>query len=300
MTATRSGWYPDPHQAGGSGDLERWWDGTSWTEYTRTKYTPPAEPTAPFGAPGPAATPPRGRRGGRVAAAVAAGALLVGGAVVGGVVLLGGDDDGGSPPNQAEPSASVPADPPGQDGNKQREPDGQPPQEREPTDQPGRSDVAVDSALGISLPVPEGFRNQSTADRAYVSTDPYQCATSDSGVCVSAGAYTLAGKGTIPRAAAERDIAANAADAYGEIKGHRQVRAERVTVAGKEGYLVRWTVDAAKGPDGVVQTVAFPSPVSGTMTIVRLGFDDTDRAPELSVMDTIVEGIRAAGPKNGV
>ncbi|MFD3827410.1 DUF2510 domain-containing protein, partial [Streptomyces sp. NPDC058625] len=40
------GWYPDPHAP----HLERWWDGTVWTEHRRT-------PEAPGGAGPP---PPRG------------------------------------------------------------------------------------------------------------------------------------------------------------------------------------------------------------------------------------------------
>ncbi|WP_443070475.1 DUF2510 domain-containing protein, partial [Streptomyces sp. Z38] len=52
-----SGWYPDPHAP----HLERWWDGTAWTEHRRT----PASGSAPaagagaggFGAPSVLHTP---------------------------------------------------------------------------------------------------------------------------------------------------------------------------------------------------------------------------------------------------
>ncbi|MZE80665.1 DUF2510 domain-containing protein, partial [Streptomyces sp. SID5475] len=32
---TPPGWYPDPGHTGGGPALERWWDGSGWTDHTR-------------------------------------------------------------------------------------------------------------------------------------------------------------------------------------------------------------------------------------------------------------------------
>ncbi|MDX3358033.1 DUF2510 domain-containing protein, partial [Streptomyces sp. ME01-24h] len=111
---TPPGWYPEPGQTGDGPALERWWDGTEWTEYTRTAQ-PPAQG---FAAPGTPGAPPYpadvlsggggGRRGGVIATAVVA-ALVVAGAVIGGVVALGGGDD--APAAAPGPSASGPPSP---------------------------------------------------------------------------------------------------------------------------------------------------------------------------------------------
>ncbi|WP_425583603.1 DUF2510 domain-containing protein, partial [Streptomyces macrosporus] len=47
-TTTPPGWYPDPGHTGPGPAPDRWWDGSAWTEHTRTS------PTAP----GPAAVLP--------------------------------------------------------------------------------------------------------------------------------------------------------------------------------------------------------------------------------------------------
>lgn len=66
-------------------------------------------------------------------------------------------------------------------------------------------------------------------------------------------------------------------------------------MAGQQGYLVRWKVVTKNGDDGYVQSLAFPSPRSKDMlVVVRSGFDINSKAPELSVMDEITKGIKAA------
>ena len=219
--------------------------------------------------------------------AAAGGAVLLAGAVAGGLYLLNQDDD---KPERAAPAASATA--PGS---------AQTPGGSKPLQTPaGPGAAAVDTNLGISLPIPDGWQRQETGERgnAYISTDPYPCTESPSGICVTAGVYTGTGSGSDPKAAAEQDIAKNAEESYGKSRDHRQTRAGKVTVAGQPGYLVRWRVDAAEGNDGYVQSVAFVSPVNGRMTIVRFGFDDTSNAPDLSLMDEILKGIRAVGPPN--
>lgn len=302
VSITPSGWYPDPGQTPGAPPRERWWDGTSWTDYIRSAPSPAPDQIQHPGFPAQQPSPGGGGRRSVVVGAVAGAVLLVGG-VITGLVLLGDDDEDRG---QARPSASATTTPsPGADDPGSATPGtGQPStgQPGSPSRQPNPGTAVVDARLGVSLPLPQGWQQQNTSPEggAYISTDPYPCEGASTGICVSAGVYTLPGSGTDPKAAAEQDIAENAKSSYGERNGHDQVKAEEVTVAGRPGYLVRWKVDVAEGPDGYVQSVAFASPASNRMVLVRFGFDDTPEAPGLTLMDQILSGIRAAGPPNGV
>lgn len=299
MSITPSGWYPDPGQSPDRPALERWWNGTTWTEYTRT--APQQAPGAGYGHPGPpqsgfppAGPPPGGGRRSGVVVVAVAGALLLAAAVAGGVVLLNQDD--GSP-GQASPSASASG--PASSGGAATPPSPGPTDGTRPPADPGGP--VVDTNLGVSLPVPDGWQRQATEQgNAYVSISPYTCQEASSGTCVAAGVYTGGGSGTDAKAAAEGDIDDNAKASYGTVKGHRETKAGKVTVAGKPGYLVRWKVSTQDGPEGFVQSVAFPSPLNGRMVIVRFGFDDKPDAPKLTLMDEILRGIRAVTPANGV
>ncbi|MEU4895908.1 DUF2510 domain-containing protein [Streptomyces sp. NPDC044780] len=307
---TPPGWYPDPGYAGSGPAMERWWDGAAWTEYTRDA-SGAADPA--FGPPPPPYPPGRqqGRgRGPKIAAlAVAVGVVVA--AIVGGIVLLGDDGDGGgsaqagsassssAPQDGGGPDPGVPAPDSPSDG---------------PTDAPSAApsydpDIAPDPVNGISLPVLDGWQaGRSSSGGAGVTTSRYPCPGDPSTDCVRGGAFSRTATGyqaTSAKGIAEEDIAQNAEESYGQdedtdrkayggITSHKQLKESAVDVAGQKGYLVRWKVVTKKGDDGIVQSVAFPSPtVPDTMVVVRFGFDASDEAPPLSDMDKIVKGIEA-------
>jgi hypothetical protein len=163
---------------------------------------------------------------------------------------------------------------------------------------------ATDAASGIDLPVPSGWKGQSGLEGAGVTTGQYPCPADSTQTCVRGGVFSapaasLEDTGTTAKEVAQQDIAANAQESYGKIYGsitsHQQLKSASVKVAGKQGFLVRWKVITSKGDDGYVQSLAFPSPsASGQMVVVRSGFDVNSKAPSLSVLDTIVSGIKAA------
>lgn len=87
------GWYRDP-----SGPhLERWWDGTAWTEHRR----PPELPAPPV----PVADGASGRA---KAIAVTSAAVVLVVAIVTGAVVLGRDDGGGGSDPIADPTIATP------------------------------------------------------------------------------------------------------------------------------------------------------------------------------------------------
>ncbi|MFE2377362.1 DUF2510 domain-containing protein [Streptomyces sp. NPDC059398] len=300
------GWHRDPGYTGIGPVQERWWDGAQWTDQLRV---PPADTR---------------RRRLRIGAAVTA-AVVVLAAVGGGIYLLTNGSDSGHTPDAATAPSGAPSRPgmPGgsggsgqngggsegnggnQDGGGQGGGDQDPGQQAPPTE----DGYATDAASGISIPVPKGWTGQSGTVGAGVTIGKYTCPDGKDtdgkpAQCVRGGVFSepaiaLKISATDPKTVAKKDIAGNAKESYGEtssgITSHQLLKSEAVTVAGQQGYLVRWKVVTKKGDDGYVQSLAFPSPqADGELIVVRSGFDVNAKAPALSVMDEITKGIKEA------
>ncbi|MFI5531067.1 DUF2510 domain-containing protein [Kitasatospora sp. NPDC051853] len=159
--------------------------------------------------------------------------------------------------------------------------------------------LAVDVVNKLSLSVPSGWKSGTTKDGfAAMSVGSYTCASGD-GECSLGGANTGQLQGGDPKQAAEQDINAAAEQAYGKIKSHEQLKSEPIAVDGRDGWLVRWKVDAPEGNDGYVQTVVFPTADGKGLATLHLGFDIADKAPTLSQMDKIVESVKAFNGRIG-
>ncbi|MET8686532.1 DUF2510 domain-containing protein [Streptomyces sp. NPDC004732] len=295
---TPPGWYPDPHQP----SVERWWDGSAWTEHRRTPEPTQVAPAHQgFGPPQattsvmPVAAPGGGRA--KAVALGVAGVVLVGAIVAGVVTLGGGDDDpqGGGPAPSA-PAESTPA--PAVSEKKTESPAADP-----------DPDTLVDDLNGITLPVPKGWEkdDDSFGGGATIQTPDVIDCPGDSGLCregtVTSNTVTGTDE-TDPKALALGDIEDAADDAYdkdkldnepyGGITSHEKVQEGQVAVAGRSGYSVRWRVHTAKGDGGYVQSLAFASSVgSESMVIVRFAVGAGDDAPPVSVLDEITQGIRS-------
>ncbi|WP_405783857.1 DUF2510 domain-containing protein [Streptomyces sp. NBC_00859] len=297
------GWHKDPGYTGIGPAQERWWDGAQWTDQLRAA---PADTR---------------RRRARIGAAVTA-AVVVLAAVGGGIYLLTDGPDSGHAPDAATAPSKAPSGAPerpgmpdgsggssegdGGDGGSGNGGEQDPGQQQPPQTEDG---YATDAASGISIPVPKGWTGESGTVGAGVTIGKYTC-PSGSGTggkaakCVRGGVFSepavaLKISATNARAAAEKDIAGNAKESYGDtssgITSHKLLKSAAVTVAGQKGYLVRWKVVTKKGDDGYVQSLAFPSPqAEGMLIVVRSGFDINAKAPALSVMDDITKGIKAA------
>ncbi|MEV5458945.1 DUF2510 domain-containing protein [Streptomyces cellulosae] len=239
------GWYADPHAP----HLERWWDGTGWTEHRRTPgagsgpaaasgagaggFGPPGVPSAPgtpgpYGAPGgfgpPVAasgggsTGGSGRSGGsggsgggvKAVALTAAGAVLVA-AVVAGAVALTRDD--GDPEVRTGPSPTAPA-PTTQSTQPSPSPS---------TSQPAPEDegVVVDELNGVTFPLLDGWvRPRHVVEKdAVMTTDGTHDCPGEGTLCrggMVISRTVTATDETSPRALAEADITEAAEEAFDE------------------------------------------------------------------------------------
>ncbi|MFJ7625117.1 DUF2510 domain-containing protein [Streptomyces sp. NPDC097595] len=296
MTQTSPpGWHPDPGYSGFGPRHERWWDGTQWTDHLRV---PPAAV--------------RSRRI-RVGAGITA-AVVVLAAIGGGVYLLTDDSDGKSDTTATAPSASPTPGPdrqrgggPGGGGNGDERGGGNGGGSSEAPEQGGpeiEDGYATDLASGISIPVPDGWKGESGMG-AGVTTGSYACPGDTEQKCVRGGVFSAPAEALklttkTAKATAEKDIETNANESYGEkiyggITSHEELKSEAVTVAGQQGYRVRWKVVTKNGDDGYVESLVFPSPLAKDMLVViRSGFDINSKAPSLSVLDKITKGIKAA------
>ncbi|MGW5463711.1 DUF2510 domain-containing protein [Streptomyces sp. NPDC003996] len=166
-----------------------------------------------------------------------------------------------------------------------------------------------DPVNGISLPVPDGWTGQTISVGAEVtSDDSYKCPGNSTQTCTPGGAYSapaqaLGIKGDTAEKVAKADIAANAKQSYGgttygSITSHQVLGSGAVTVAGQKGYMVRWKAVTSKGADGLVESVAFPSPDdTKQIVVVRFGIDVGQKT---SVIDEILKGIKvSSGGGNG-
>ena len=282
--------------------MERWWDGTTWTEYTRTAPVPVGQPAYPYPTADVIASPGGGgRRPGAVVVAIVVALVIIGG-VVAGIMVLGkgssdNDADGGPTPSATHTR------PPGTDA---------PDDPSDPGTRGRTSGAAVDGNDGISLPVLSGWKgnDSSPTSAASLVTGEYQCPGDHTKSCVRGGVFaqpaeSLKLTSTDPQEAAEQDIAGNAkdsygADIYGPTTSHRELASQAVTVAGQKGYMVRWKVVTKSGTDGYVESLAFPSPSGGgRLVLVRFGFDVGGQAPGLDTMDRITQGIKADSSGSG-
>lgn len=309
-TTTPPGWYPEPGHTGNGPAMERWWDGTTWTEYTRTAPVAAGVPQPYPGYPSDviASGGGGGRRTSTVVIAIVAALVLIGG-VVAGIVVLGksGDDNDAKAKNPPAPSASAPDR--GQVPSPQGSPDPNLPGVPQDPGARGDGTQAIDAYDGVSLPVLSGWQGSSGSSAApgvgaNVVIGNYPCPGDSKQVCVRGGAFAepaaaLKLKSTTAEAAAKEDIAPNAAnsystDIYGATTSHQQVLSKAVTVAGQQGYLVRWKIATKSGTGGYVQSLVFPSPSdSKKLVVVRFGFDIGGQSPSVDLMDQITQGIKA-------
>ncbi|MFC1404787.1 MULTISPECIES: DUF2510 domain-containing protein [Streptacidiphilus] len=312
-TTTPAGWYPDPKPADPTNPGQRWWNGTEWTVSTKTDEPLSVETDVPK-------QRSRPRRATVVAGTVAALLGLGIGSLTTYLIMDGSDNGttkaavstpgngGGNGGLFGEGGSGGSSGGSGSTGGSGNLPGGSTGGSTGGDGSTGgsggtstSSTTAYDIVDGISLPIPSGWTGGTTTDGfASMYVGSYTCAGSTSGsssTCSLGGANTETLKASVSagaKAAAEADIAAAAKEAYNDLNSHTVLESQAVTVAGRSGYLIRWKVDAKVGNDGTVETVVFPTSDNKSLVAVHLGFDTAAKAPDVSVMDTIVSGIKDA------
>ncbi|WP_432175566.1 DUF2510 domain-containing protein [Streptomyces sp. Tue6028] len=284
------GWYRDPSYP----LVERWWDGTAWTDHRR-------QPEVPMQPPAPPAPSGNGGSGRAKAVALTAAGVVLVASIATGAVLLGKDDGKGEAATKTTPTAPAPA-----TGTGSPSPSAS--ASASPSEDPSK---VVDELNGITLPLLDGWvRPKYVAEDDMVMTTPgtYDC-PGDPGLCRHGRVLSrtvTANDEKSPKILAEQDIE-DAADAsydrdlvdsrpYRGITSHQVVKSGQVAVAGRAGYFVRWRVRTGVGPGGYVESLAFPSSVgSESLVIVRFAFDAGPDGPPLADMDRITKGIRPVG-----
>ncbi|GAA2107417.1 hypothetical protein GCM10009759_46500 [Kitasatospora saccharophila] len=306
-TPTPPGWYPVP----GTGQ-ERWWDGTAWTDshrqaglvndaVTQTWQVAPGPPppptTLPFQPPFQPGPPP-GRSGrGPLIATVSVAVLLLAG-VVGAVVWAVQPDD----PKKAGPAptitvgVSTPAasDPP---RSPSPTPDADDTSADDTDSSPAPALQLADKAHGWGVPLPDGWTAEPANERATVVEifGQYACEQSES-LCLRGQFAVVADSvdAADAQAAAERAMTDFAAVAFGTLRTHREESAGTLTVAGSEGWAIRWYVEPEQGAAGFAVVAAVPDPDGSGYVILRGGVDDDPKAPDPAVLDDIIQGITTA------
>jgi hypothetical protein len=310
--AASSGWYPTGETGPDGLPVERWWDGAAWSAMVR-----------PLGG-GTGIGPGGGRRKSAARSLIAAAVVIVlvggglgayfalhksntsntastssqptpnsgptgnggfggGGGTNGGLGGGGGEGGGGS--------TSTPS--------------------PEPTVTGGSGQTVSDPYDALTIPVPSGWTGSSGSTSGEgtwptLSTGPYTCpaalASSNGGSsgssaaeeCTRGGVNFATTSGSAAQSVATSTIADLAKGNYGTLSSHKVVSQGAITVAGRAGYQVTWSVvPDYTGPGGTVEGIALPVPgETGYFTLIDIGVDNSSQAPSLSSVNSgIIQGI---------
>jgi hypothetical protein len=169
----------------------------------------------------------------------------------------------------------------------------------------GSGQTVSDPIDGLTIPLPSGWTGTSGSTSGNgswptLSTGPYTCpsalasengSTSNSSstlTCTRGGVNFTIDKGSTAQGVATADIAAMAKGNYGTITAHTVVSQGAVTVAGRSGYQVTWSVTPNySGPSGTVELIAMPLPgESGYFTLIDVGVDQSSQAPTIATVNS--------------
>ncbi|MBR7826419.1 DUF2510 domain-containing protein [Actinospica sp. MGRD01-02] len=300
------GWYPTGETGPDGLPVERWWDGSGWSAMVR-----------PLGS-GDAGTP---GGGGRRSSAFRA---LISTAVV--VVLIGGgigayfafhNDSSSTTASSGSQPTTGPTGGfgggngsggfgggnggPGSGSSSSASP--------EPTVTGGSGKTVSDPIDGLNIPVPSGWTGQSGSTSGNgswptLSTGTYTCPSalaSENGTtsgstpqCTRGGVNFTTTSGSSAQSVATSDIASMAKGNYGTLSAHKVTGQGAITVAGRSGYEVTWSVTPDySGPSGTVELIALPvTGESGYYTLIDIGVDQSSQAPSLATVNSqIISGI---------
>jgi hypothetical protein len=299
-----AGWYPTGENGPDGRPAERWWDGAQWSDTVRPLSS---------GASGPG-------RSSRTKSLIAATVVVVlaGGAIGTYFALQSSSTSTASVSLQSTPTSGSGN---GGLGNGNGGTGGGggglggPTASPAPTVTGGSGQTVSDPIDGLTIPVPSGWTATSgsiTGQGSWpsLSTGPYTCpsalaqsnGTSSTAQCTRGGVSFTTTSGSTAQSVATSDIAALAKNDYGNLSLHSVVNQGAVTVAGRAGYQITWSVvPSYSGPGGTVEAIAVPVPgQSGYFTLIDIGVDQTSQAPSLSSVNSqVISNITSASSAAG-
>lgn len=307
-----SGWYPTGETGPDGLPVERWWDGSAWSAMVR-----------PLGS---GAAGAGGKKNSAFRGLIAAAVVVVlAGAGIGAYFAF--DHSGNSGNTTASGGQPTPSTAPngglgngngglggGNGGNGNGDGNGggglgggSSSASPQPTVTGGSGQSVSDPIDALTIPLPSGWTGSSGSSSGEgsfptLSTGPYTCpsalaqsnGTSSSATCTSGGINFNLDQGSSAQSVATTDIATMAKANYGSLSSHKVLSQGAVTVAGRSGYQVTWSVvPSYDGPSGTVELIALPVPgQSGYYTLIDIGVDQTSKAPSLSTVNSqIISGI---------
>ncbi|MFJ8627402.1 DUF2510 domain-containing protein [Kitasatospora sp. NPDC093550] len=247
-------------------------------------------PAAPgYGYPGPGypPAPPRNKSGMIIGIAIAV--LAVGGTIAG-IALSGGGDPKADPtPN---PTVTVTQ----SDSPSPRPTPTRPttsPTVPAPKPAPVLKSTVPDPQHAITVPVFDGW--DATTDGAhstvFLGTGRYTCPDGNSCIRGQFSVEKDTVQGDTAKAAADGAMPTYAGQIFTGITSHTDAGSGYVSVAGVSGYATRWHVSTSDGTQGYVLLAAVPAK-GGGYVVFEGGVDDHPSAPDASVLDQILKGVK--------
>lgn len=176
-----------------------------------------------------------------------------------------------------------------------------------PTVAGGTGQTVSDPIDSLTIPVPAGWTGTSGAATGQgtwpsVTTGPYTCPSGltqanggDSAAQCTRGGVSLGTvSGTSAQSLLTSDMQGIATGNYGTLTSHTVVSQGAITVAGRAGYQITWSVvPNYSGPAGTVEAIAIPVPgQTGYFALIDIGVDQDSQAPTLSAVNSqIIAGI---------
>ena len=180
-----------------------------------------------------------------------------------------------------------------------------------PTVTGGSGQTVADPIDGLTIPVPSGWTGTAGSVSGEgtwpaLGTGSYTCpsalaqanGSTSTAKCTRGGVSFATTAGSDAQSVATTDIATLAKNNYGNLASHTVVNQGAITVAGRAGYQITWSVvPNYAGPSGTVEAIVLPVPgQSGYFTLIDIGVDKDPQAPSLSTVNAqIISNISSAG-----
>ncbi|MET8544017.1 DUF2510 domain-containing protein [Kitasatospora sp. NPDC004799] len=249
-------------------------------------------PAPGYPPPAPAAKPRTG-----LIVGIAVAVLAVGG-IVAGVAFSGGGDPKADP--TPDPTVTVTQSTSPTPRPSPTAPTGSP---TAPTSSPAApkplpvlKSTVPDAQHSITVPVFEGWEASGSPPHSsvYLGTGRYTCP--DGNTCIR-GQFSVEKdtiQGASPKAAADAQMPVYAGQIFSGVSSHTDAGSGFVSVAGVLGYATRWHIRTTDGTQGYILLVALPAK-GGGYVVMEGGVDDSPAAPDFSVLDQILKGIKQDG-----